>query len=357
MNTLIKFSLLICLLIQVECIPKDQSLGRRKRQIASSVCSSNTCNYGECEVVSQLQYACHCQSGIYGTNCNLQAPANNPCISNPCYNSGSCINLSTTTFQCVCPTGFAGPQCRAVVSTGNACTCQNGGSCIPVATNTGLIAYRCQCPSNFGGNLCQYVKSVFASCQNVGCQNGGYCTIFSTCFCPTGFTGDFCQTSSTITVSTTIAPVLTTTVAPVTNTFALNVCAPGICLNGGTCFQITYSLALCSCPSGFSGVYCNISPSVVTPVTASPVTLVPVTVIPTTTTATTTTVSTGLVSFCTTNPCLNGGACVPTTGTGGRCICNVAFTGVLCETGYSCSNLVCPSGQTCSIVNNIPRCS
>lgn len=358
MNTLIKFTLLIVLLAYAQCLPRDQSLSRKRRQIASSVCSSNTCNYGTCEIVSQLQYACHCQAGIMGTNCNLQAPANNPCLSNPCYNSGTCMNVGTTSYQCVCPTGFAGPQCRAI-SSSNVCICQNGGTCIPVSTANGLVAYRCQCPTNFGGNQCQYIQSVFASCQNVGCQNGGYCSIFSTCICPSGFTGTFCQTSAATTVApvtVTIAPAVTTTTAAplVTNTFPLNVCAPGICLNGGTCYQITYALALCACPPGFSGVYCNIGGSVVTvnPITSIPTTTTaaPITVVPVTVTA-------APVSFCTTNPCLNGGACVPTTGTGGRCICNVAFTGVLCETGYSCSNLSCPTGQTCSLVNNIPQCN
>ncbi len=31
-----------------------------KRQIASSVCSSNTCRYGDCEIISQISYRCHC---------------------------------------------------------------------------------------------------------------------------------------------------------------------------------------------------------------------------------------------------------------------------------------------------------
>lgn len=370
MNLLLKVSLLVCLVIAAECVPKDPSLSRKKRQaIASSVCSGNECNYGTCEILSQLQFACHCQAGIYGSNCNLQAPANNPCASNPCYNQGTCVNVGTTGWQCVCATGFAGTQCKAVLSTSNQCTCQNGGTCMPVYTSTGMIAYQCNCPTNYGGNQCQFVKSVYQSCQNVGCQNGGYCSIFSTCICPSTFTGTFCQTPVTtapvtvtvapVTVTTTAAPVtVTVTAAPVTttNTFAINVCAPGICLNGGTCYQITYSLALCSCPPGFSGVYCNIGNSVVTSVTSLPGTVTPTTVGPVTVTAATTTAAPTVVTFCATNPCLNGGLCVPTTGTGGRCICNVAFTGFLCETGYSCSNLLCPTGQTCSLVNNIPQC-
>lgn len=374
MNPLIKFSLLLCLLVTVECLSKEVNHSRRKRQaITSSVCTGNVCNYGDCEIVSQIQYACHCRAGIYGTNCNLQAPANNPCLSNPCYNLGTCMNVGTNSYTCSCPTGFAGPQCKAVLSTSNQCTCLNGGTCFPVATSTGMIAYRCNCAANYGGNRCQYVKSAYVSCQSVGCQNGGYCSIFSTCICPSGFSGNFCQNPdvtatvapvvTTTVVPVTVAPVVTTTQTPVTATFNLNVCSAGICQNGGTCYQITYSLALCACPPGYSGVYCNIGNSIVTAVTVTPSTVGPVTVTPTTvgpitvTVAPTTTTIGAQLTFCSNNPCLNGGTCVPTTGTGGRCLCGVAFTGVLCETGYSCTNLFCPAGQGCTLVNNIPTCT
>lgn len=357
MNGFIKLAFLISVLWHVECFPNHSVGGHHlsKRQIASSVCSTNTCKYGTCEIVSQIAYKCHCRSGITGTNCDMQAPANNPCASNPCYGESRCVNMGASQFQCLCGAGYGGSLCKGTLNT---CSCQNGGTCVPRNTNTGAVAYECNCPANFGGNLCQYVKSVFASCQNVGCRNGGYCTIFSTCICPAGFGGNFCQSPVAITTTTPVAPV-TTTAATTAYPFALNVCAPGICLNGGTCYQITYSLALCSCVNGFSGVYCNINPGYVTlpatsafpmtssaaPITAGPVTVAPVTV------------TVAPATFCSINPCQNGGICVPTTGNAGRCICAAAFTGFLCETGYSCRNVVCPIGQTCAIgSNNLPQC-
>lgn len=346
----------MCLAYQAQCESNGHHLS--KRQIASSVCSSNTCKYGTCEIISQISYKCHCQYAITGPNCDQQAPPNSPCASNPCYGSSTCKSIGATQYQCVCPAGYGGPQCKGTTGT---CSCMNGGTCVATVSN-GITAYECSCPSNFGGNLCQYIKSAFQSCQVVGCQNGGYCTIFSTCLCPTGFTGTFCGQSS---VSTTLAPLtvtsivttLTSTSSPVTQTpYPLNVCAPGICLNNGACYQITNSLALCLCQNGYTGVYCNIAPTYYT--TAAPVT-VPVTPVtsspaPVTTTATTTAAP---ATFCSSNPCKNGGLCVITTGTAGRCICAVAFTGVTCETGYTCTGFNCPTGQTCQIGSNfLPQC-
>lgn len=343
MNMLIKVALLICFISATQCTNSSHTIS--KRQVASSVCSTNTCRYGECEIVSSLSFRCHCNVGITGDFCNTRATnANDPCGSNPCWNGAVCNNLSATTFRCTCPAGFEGPQCRAL--TGASCQCLNGGQCIPVSGSNGLIAYRCNCPAAFGGNRCEFIRSAFASCQSVGCQNNGYCTIFSTCVCQPGFTGQFCQTSTVVTVN----PIfVTVTPAPVTpSPFALNVCAPGICLNGGTCFQITNSLALCSCPVGFSGVFCNIGGTVVNPVNPTfPLTSLAPVVNP---------IVNPVVNFCTNNPCQNGGACTPTTGTLGRCICPAAFTGVLCETGYTCTNFVCPVGQQCVVTNNLPAC-
>jgi len=90
----------------------------------------------------------------------------------------------------LCPVGYGGTQCKGTTGT---CSCQNGGQCVATAGANGILAYECSCSANFGGNLCQFVRSAFQSCQNVGCQNGGYCTIFSTCLCPSGFTGRILQ--------------------------------------------------------------------------------------------------------------------------------------------------------------------
>jgi hypothetical protein len=150
----------------------------------ASVCNSNQCKYGTCEILNQFAYKCHCQSGITGTNCDFIAAAGNPCSSNPCYGATSvCVNQGTVAFACVCQAGLSGQTCRDHVG---ACQCQNGGACTIVGPN----AYRCSCLSGFGGELCQF-RTTLTSCQYLGCQNGGTCTIISICTCPTGFTGIF----------------------------------------------------------------------------------------------------------------------------------------------------------------------
>lgn len=220
------------------------------------------------------------------------------------------------------------------------CSCQNGGVCVASSTSTGAISYACSCPTNYGGNLCQYVKSTFQSCQNTPCLNGGYCTIFSTCSCPSGFTGTFCETSSNT--------ILTTLATTTTSQFSLTVCSAGICLNGGTCMQITNSLAMCNCVSPYYGLYCNLQPSAVT-TTVSAVTT-------TLSTAATTLAPVTTLNFCSSSPCQNNGGCLLTDAVNGRCLCQAAFTGTFCETGFSCSNFFCATGQTCQLVNNLPMC-
>ncbi len=99
-----------------------------------------------------------------------------------------------------------------------------------------------------------------------------------------------------------------------------NPCSPTTCQNGGTCYQLSSlsTLALCVCTHNFSGTFCEIAET-----------------------------------FCTSNPCLNGGTCLST----GRCLCQVAFTGVQCESSYTCINFECPTGQKCAIAANLfPTC-
>ena len=84
--------------------------------------------------------------GVTGTNCDTQAAAGNPCLSNPCYNGGTCTNVGTTGFACQCPVGLGGPQCKGII---NSCSCVNGGTCLPSFYN-GAIINECLCATGFG---------------------------------------------------------------------------------------------------------------------------------------------------------------------------------------------------------------
>lgn len=343
------------------------------RAIAASVCNSNECLFGTCEITSATTYQCHCSAGVTGTNCNTQAVAGNPCSSNPCFAGGICTNVGTTGFTCTCPSGLAGPTCRGVL--GN-CACQNSGTCT-ASVFGGLTVQTCTCPAGFSGNLCQYSVSAYQSCFSAGCQNGGTCTILSTCSCPSGFSGNLCQFATAAT---------TTSATTVTNQLTIPLCSSGICRNGGICTQISYNIATCTCVNGFTGIYCNVPPVTTT------------TVAPTTTTASTTTVATTTVNsisacpanlqicqnqgtctyntvtnaincnclpnfsgptcttkvpFCSVNPCQNGGTCVTTNSPAsgdGTCTCATGFSGTLCDISSCNAATTCNSNGVC--INN-----
>lgn len=48
--------------------------------------------------------------------------------------------------RCLCPVGFEGPSCRATSDPCKEHSCENGGSCVPGATN-----YTCLCPAHYTG--------------------------------------------------------------------------------------------------------------------------------------------------------------------------------------------------------------
>jgi len=367
---------LICIIIAVESLSTGHLLHNAtshhlsKRQALASVCSSQECKYGSCEITGQFTYLCHCRSGIQGTNCDTVSPAGTgPCAANPCFGVGSqCVNQGTVSFTCFCAAGLTGATCQSRIGS---CACLNGGVCT-AATLNGVATFQCACAAGFGGPLCQY-RTTMRSCQILGCQNGGTCTILSSCSCPTGFTGTLCELSS-----------VTTTAAAVTVP-AISICAPGICLNGGTCIQLTTNIGFCSCPNGYYGLFCNIATAtgvtVTTPVTttlatttiASAVIRCPFTNIcsnggtcnlnPVTNTVTCSCLPnyTGVICetalpFCQNNPCKNGATCVTGTGTAGTCTCPTGFEGVYCEISTTCPNNPCQNNQKCILLNGNPIC-
>ncbi|XP_022107714.1 hyalin-like isoform X5 [Acanthaster planci] len=112
----------------------------------------------------------------------------------------------------------------------DACQCENGGTCVPDNTMTGV---RCMCRAGYSGILCQRRTCL---CQNSGiCQYEPSSNAVS-CLCPRGYRGVLCEQTD-------------------------DRCD---CENGGTCVHDTVipGGTMCICPSGFSGILCNASTTV-----------------------------------------------------------------------------------------------
>lgn len=83
-----------------------------KRQVKTTVCSSQDCKYGQCEIVSPDGYKCHCDNnGIVGTNCDTFLANSMPCASNPCWGNSECVNLDKYEYDCKCKAGRGGKDC------------------------------------------------------------------------------------------------------------------------------------------------------------------------------------------------------------------------------------------------------
>jgi hypothetical protein len=69
-------------------------------------CASNPCLRGSCTDFAHT-YACRCDSGWEGTNCNTEE---SPCDNNPCRNGAGCVSQGAT-FTCTCVHGYEGTLC------------------------------------------------------------------------------------------------------------------------------------------------------------------------------------------------------------------------------------------------------
>ncbi|XP_033097580.1 fibropellin-1-like [Anneissia japonica] len=331
--------------IAYRCICPAGYSGNNCEQVDQTPCGQNPCmNGGACTNLGTTNYICSCPQFYYGTNCESV----NPCTPNPCLNGGNC-NAIGATYICTCAEGFGGNNCQDTVttdcssspcvngvctpqSTGYVCTCVTGYVGIncetPASCNTGYClnggtcrfdiltaSAMCICNNDFTGNRCD---TALIGCNMFPCQNQGTCISVTGsyfCVCPPGYAGINCETPPVSPCSTNLClnggtctdvsatAFVCTCVVGFTGVFcetALTGCNTFPCQNQGTCISVTGSY-FCVCPPGYAGINCETPP----------------------------------VSPCSTNLCLNGGTCTDVSATAFVCTCVVGFTGVFCETGKS----------------------
>ncbi|XP_067942755.1 fibropellin-1-like [Watersipora subatra] len=193
--------------------------------------------------------------------------------------------------------------------------------------------YGCLCTEDFHGKFCQYRID---NCQGVPCHNNGLCVDGVndySCLCSPGYTGRNCA-------------------------LQIDPCVNITCKNGGTCLGLSTKLFICSCPSGYSGIYCEEDLSVcntrqpcgelatcfdgrgdeymcICPPGETPV------------------VNSGLMSCkdtvdsCASHPCLEGATCIDTR-LGYECHCPTGTSGARCQYNPDdCQTKPCNNGGTC----------
>ncbi|KAJ8020411.1 Neurogenic locus notch-like protein 1 [Holothuria leucospilota] len=172
--------------------------------------------------------------------------------------------------------------------------CVNGGTCISGSGSQ----FGCRCPSGYAGQLCHISLD---PCSSSPCRNGATCSSIAGlffCLCTSQYTGPTCE--------------------------SVNLCVPSPCLNGGTCIPNQFGVPQCNCLEDFTGALCQ---------------------------------NREAMDPCDPNPCFNGGRCAVRGGVA-RCICDIAYTGSMCESIYdACEGAsICQNGGTCISTSGIASC-
>uniref|UniRef100_A0A8C8EEF8 Slit homolog 1 protein n=1 Tax=Otus sunia TaxID=257818 RepID=A0A8C8EEF8_9STRI len=225
----------------------------------------------------------------------------NPCVSSPCKNQGTCHNDPLGFYRCACPSGykvpwtippslhtgqgewdmvlwclcpvgFEGPSCHAASDPCKEHSCENGGSCMPSATN-----YTCLCPARYTGDFCEQPLD-FCSAELSPCQHGSTCISTSQgprCECAPGYMGSNCSED-------------------------FDDCQDHRCQNNARCLDEVNGYS-CLCTEGYSGQLCEMPPR-----------------------------ATGQPGLCERAECQNGAPCVER-GARALCQCLPGFGGPKCE--------------------------
>ncbi|XP_072919780.1 neurogenic locus notch homolog protein 2-like isoform X2 [Hemitrygon akajei] len=273
-------------------------------------CASNPCRNGATCKDYLGSYACECVSGYRGLTCETEI---NECSTVHCQNGGTCIDL-VNDYKCSCPPGTAGIYCEI---NNDDCEpdldphtgehkCLNGGRCVDR-----IGGYSCICPPGFIGERCEGDVN---ECLSNPCDHKGMldCVQLNNdylCRCRPGFTGRHCETvidlcfsqpcqNGGMCVSTANTPLGYTCqcrpgVVGVNCEHTNYTCGQVLCQNGGVC-SMTPQGPKCKCLKGFGGSECH-------------------------------------VPGCATQPCRNGGTCLPKSSPPFfTCSCPTPFSGQTC---------------------------
>ena len=269
------------------------------------------CVNGACSSSSASSYACACDPGWTGTNCDVDV---DDCASNPCTH-GTCTDTGPNSYACACDPGWTGANCDVDIdecASGDPC---NLGTLDPIfGTPTGLSctntpgSYTCQCAPLYGGADC----STICPCAGDAVVAGDTNTALTWYYSALGIPADACTVD-----------------AAGDTTVDLSVIAPlsGIDLQAGTCssyldgnqlpaYPISTTAQHDACKSvtdfaiAMNGLTCTMPP-------------------------------------CSTLTCQNGGTCTEFGSTGG-CTCPPGWIGNVCEIPDPCATNPCQNGGTCS---------
>uniref|UniRef100_A0A8C3QVE5 Slit homolog 1 protein n=1 Tax=Cyanoderma ruficeps TaxID=181631 RepID=A0A8C3QVE5_9PASS len=173
---------------------------------------------------------CLCPVGFEGLSCHTTS---DPCKEHSCENGGSCVP-SATNYTCLCPAHYTGEFCEQPP---NFCSdelnpCQHDSTCI--STSQGP---RCECAPGYVGSNC---SEDFDDCQDHRCQNNARCldeVNGYSCLCTEGYSGQLCE-------------------MPPHTAGQPGLCERAECQNGAPCVE-RGARALCQCLPGFGGPKCE----------------------------------------------------------------------------------------------------
>ncbi|GBN69798.1 Protocadherin Fat 1 [Araneus ventricosus] len=148
----------ICMTVNNEgkCICQSHSSGKF---CEIGPCYPNPCqNSGLCRILNG-RAQCTCLEPYSGVFCEK---ANDYCISAPCKNNGTCFNVNNGTYACLCQNGYLGTNCELE------CDCGLNGFC---SLKSGVKVCTCETGYKETGGRCQgnltFISNIRLETRNV----------------------------------------------------------------------------------------------------------------------------------------------------------------------------------------------